>query len=132
MSEELTGRRPQPPARDDRHTLPARGRPPKAPAPVAELVEELTHQLHDDPKNVRSNTTRATRLWKDSGLPADKFYARLLEARSITRQQSTVAKKSATDKHQLNRMPYFFAVVEDLVGLKDSTSDRSQHRAVGP
>ena len=132
MAEELARRRLQPPVPDDRRALPDRSRPSKAPTPVAELVEELTHQLHDDPKNVRANTTRAARLWKDSGLPADKFYARLLEARSITRQQSTVSKKSATDKHQLNRMPYFFAVVQDLLGLKDGTGDYPQHDAVGP
>ena len=132
MAQELARRRPYPPAREEQRPLPGRGHPPKAPAPVAELVEELTHQLHDDPKNVCSNTTRAARLWKDSGLPADKFYARLLEARSITRQQSTVSKKSATDQHQLNRMPYFFAVVEDLLGLKDRTDDHPQHGAVGP
>ena len=82
------------------------------------LIEELTAKLHDDPGNVRSNITRATRLWKASRLSDDAFYHRLHEAKSVTQQQGSVT-KPATDGHGvLNRMPYFFAVVAELVGLK--------------
>jgi hypothetical protein len=98
---------------------PGRGRPPKVSERVAVLIEELTHKLHDDPQNVRSNITRAARLRKAAGLSDDAFYHRLHEAKSITQQQGNVT-KPATDGHGvLNRMPYFFAVVEDLVGLKE-------------
>ena len=103
-----------------------RGRPPKVSERVAVLMEELTHKLHDDPKNVRSNITRAARLWKASGLSDDAFYHRLHEAKSLTQQQGGV-KKAATDGYgTINRMPYFFAVVEDLVGLKNSPQEQGR------
>ena len=94
-----------------------RGRPPKAPPYLAAVMEYLSQKLHDD--HARSSLTQATRLWKASGLPEDKFVQRLHEAKSLTRQQGSVRGKPAKDDRQLkNRMPYFFAVVEDLVGLK--------------
>ena len=96
---------------------PRRGRPPKAPEYLAATMADLSQKLHDD--NPRSSVSQATRLWRASGLPEDKFVHRLHEARSITQQQGSVKGKPAKDDRQLvNRMPYFFAVVEDLVGLK--------------
>ena len=100
---------------------PRRGRPPKAPEYLAATMADLSQKLHDD--NPRSSVTQATRLWKASGLPEDKFVHRLHEARSITQQQGSVKGKPAKDDRQLtNRMPYFFAVVEDLVGLKERSA----------
>lgn len=100
-----------------------RGRPPQVSERVAALIEELTYRLHDDPDNIRSNITRAARLGKASGLSDEAFYHRLHEAKSITQQQGNV-KKDAGDGHGvINRMPYFFAVVEDLIGLKDRRVD---------
>jgi hypothetical protein len=82
-------------------------------------MADICAKLHDD--NPRSSLTRATKLWKGSGLPEDKFVQRLYEARSITSQQGSVRGKPASANKQLiNRVPYFFAVVEDLLGLKDS------------
>ncbi len=105
----------------------SRGRPPKAPDFIAATMEEITHRLNDDPKNVRSNTTRATKLWKTSGLPEDKFVTSVLyKARSLAQQQGNVTKRAAAGTGGIiNRVPYFFAVVEDLVGLKESAADRS-------
>jgi hypothetical protein len=104
-----------------------RGRPPKAPPYLAATIEEITHRLNDDPAHVRSNTTRATRLWKYSGLPEDKFVTSVLyQARSLAQQQGNVTKRaSAGAGGPINRVPYFFAVVEDLLGLKDSAGDHA-------
>jgi hypothetical protein len=82
------------------------------------LVEELTSKLHDDPDHLRSNLTRVARLFKASGLSDDAFYHRLHEAKTITQQQGNVAKPARDDYGVINRMPYFFAVLEDLLGLK--------------
>ena len=80
-------------------------------------MADISAKLHDD--NPRSSLTRAVKLWKASGLPEDKFVQRLYEARSVTQQQGSVRGKPAKEDAQLtNRMPYFFAVVEDLLGLK--------------
>lgn len=101
-------------------TSPGRGRPPKAPPYLAATIEEITLRLNDDPKHVRSNTTRATRLWKYSGLPEDKFVTSVVyHARSLAQQQGNVTKRAAAGAGgPINRVPYFFAVVEDLLGLK--------------
>ena len=90
-----------------------------APPAVEDLIADITTWLHDDPKNTRSNTTRAVRLWKASGLPEDKFVQRLYEARSITKQQGNVKKRATNGHGTINRVPYFFAVVEDLLGLRE-------------
>ena len=84
-------------------------------------MEEITHRLNDDPKNVRSNTTRATKLWKVSGLPEDKFVTSVLyKARSLAQQQGNVTKRASGGSGGIiNRVPYFFAVVEDLLGLRE-------------
>lgn len=97
-------------------SIPVRGRPPKAPEYLAATMADISAKLHDE--NARSSLSRAAKLWKGSGLPEDKFVQRLHEASTITRQQGGVAKRSAQNKHLVNRMPYFFAVVEDLLGLK--------------
>ena len=105
-------------APEGQHVSPGRGRPPKVSDRVMVLVEELTHKLHDDPKNVRANITRAARLWKASGLSEDTFYHRLHEAKSITQQQGNVRKHATDGYGTINRMPYFFSVVADLLGMK--------------
>ena len=95
-----------------------RGRPPKAPPYLATVMEDVSQKLHDD--HPRSSLTQATRLWKASGLPEDKFVQRLYEARSITQQQGSVRGRPTKDNRQpVNRVPYFFAVVEDLLGLRE-------------
>ena len=90
-------------------------------------MEEITHRLNDDPKNVRSNTTRATKLWKTSGLPEDKFVTSVVyKARSLAQQQGNVTKRAGAGAGGIiNRVPYFFAVVEDLLGLKGAAADPS-------
>jgi len=108
--------RPREPGRQ----LVGRGRPPKAPGYLAAVVEDITHRLNDDPGNLRSNTTRATRLWKASGLPEDRFVTDVLyQARSLAQQQGNVTKRAGAGvAGPINRVPYFFAIVEDLLGLK--------------
>ncbi len=84
-------------------------------------MADISAKLHDD--TPRSSLTRATKLWKGSGLPEDKFVQRLYEARSITSQQGSVrGKPASTDKHLVNRMPYFFAVLEDLLGQRSAAT----------
>ena len=93
-------------------------------------MADISGKLHDD--TPRSSVTRAVKLWKASGLPEDKFVHRLYEARSVTQQQGSVRGTPAKDDRQLtNRMPYFFAVVEDLLGLKEAGRTSSADGAVG-
>ena len=93
-------------------------------------MADISAKLHDD--SPRSSVTRATKLWKASGLPEDKFVQRLHEAKSITAQQGSVRGTPAKDDAQLrNRTPYFFTVVEHLLGLKDAGRPSSADGPVG-
>ena len=85
-------------------------------------MADVSGKLHDE--NPRSSLTQATRLWKASGLAEEAFVQRLYEARSITRQQGTVKKPAAEGGGLVNRMPYFFAVLHDLLGMKHLHGDR--------
>ena len=98
-----------------------RGRPPKAPPYIAAVLDDVSTKLHDE--NPHSSLTRATRLWQASGLAEPDFVQRLYEARSITQQQGNVKKRATDGYGTINRMPYFFSVVEDLLGLRDAPGD---------
>ena len=109
---------PQPPS-----DAPRRGRPPKAPPYIESVITDFSAQLHDD-EHTPANITRATRLWRASGMTEQQFVQDVLyPARSITRQQGGVTKRAATGGGLINRMPYFFSVVEDLLGMKDAPGD---------
>ena len=96
-----------------------RGRPPKADY-IATVMEEISTRLHDDPKHVRSNITRATRLWQASGLDERAFVEQVLyQARSLAQAQGNVTKRAGDGTGLRNKVPYFFAVAEDLLGLRE-------------
>lgn len=117
VGEVLTHRHPLRTAPAGRGAAPGRGRPPKAPPYIEAVMADVAGKLHDE--HPPSSLTRATRLWKASGLAEEAFVQRLYEARSITRQQGNVKKPAAGGYGTINRMPYFFAVLEDLLGLKE-------------
>ena len=101
---------------------PARGRPPKATEQIEAVLEQISAEFHDD-EHLQSNIGQAARIWKDSGLNEAAFVGRLYEARSITKQRGDIQKRASGDAGEWgarNRMPYFFVVVRDLLGLKES------------
>lgn len=86
---------------------------------IKHVVTDFSAELHDD-EHTRANLSRATRLWQHSGLEEPVFVQEVLyKARAIARKQSGVKKRNAAGG-LVNRMPYFFAVVEDLLGLRES------------
>lgn len=96
-----------------------RGRPPKATEQIASLIDLFSNEFHDI-EHVPSNTGQAARLWKVSSLPEDAFCQRMYEARSITRQRGDIQKRASGDAGRYglrNRMPYFFTVLRDVLGL---------------
>ncbi len=89
--------------------VPRRQRPRvEAPPYLAVTLADVSRQLNDS--HPASSLTRAVRLWQSSGLAEDAFVSALYGARSITRQQPRVRRA----------MPYFFSVVEDLVGTTEA------------
>ena len=93
-----------------------RGRPPKAPDQLAVAMEEASLKLNDE--QPRSSLTRATKLWRESGLPVDKFCQRVYQAQAETRQ-AKVTKTSNYGAGVMNRMPLFFAELERKLGFRD-------------
>ncbi len=107
------------------HATPAsrRGRPPKAPPFIARVMTDISAQLHDDERSMQGSLTHATRLWRDSGLSEPDFVHQVLyPAWSTTKQQGNIHKEAELGHGLRNKVPYFFAVVQDLLGLKDEGS----------
>jgi phage replication O-like protein O len=73
---------------------------------VTAAVREISAEF-GEPRCTRSNLTHVARIIERSGKSLQSFSSYLYEARSITRQQKAVKK----------RMPYFFRVLEDIVGV---------------
>lgn len=95
--------------------------PPSCETPLSPLidriVEDYAARLHDVPQSVRSNCTRARRIWAISGLAEDGFVGLLHEAYRRTQGSShRIRKSAATGPHGTkNKMPYFFSVLRSLV-----------------
>jgi hypothetical protein len=80
------------------------------PEAIKVAVQEISQEFGER-RNARANLTHVSRLLQASGKNKNSFASFLYEARSITRQQGNVNKK----------MPYFFEVLKDLLGLKMNT-----------
>jgi hypothetical protein len=108
------------------HPPAKRGRPPKVTPQIVALIEQFSGEFHDD-DHVKPNISHAARLWKESRLPEDAFCQRLYEARSITKQYDVQkrAEGEAGKWGARNKMPYYFVVLRDLLGMKDDRDSRS-------
>ena len=84
---------------------------------IERIVRDYSARLHDDDKNLRSNCTRARRLWSTSGLDEEDFVALLHEAYRLTQENSHRIRKSAKvgPYGTKNKMPYFFSVLAQLI-----------------
>jgi hypothetical protein len=85
-----------------------------------ELANDFSSRFHDE-ERAASNRTRALRLWAKSGLDDRAFGELMQEARLIAHRRGNI-ERQATDGSPpgtKNRMPYFFAVLEDLLGLAE-------------
>jgi len=63
------------------------------------------------------------RLFQESALPESVFVARLFEARAIVNDQRTTHARIGTGAYIHKPMPYFFSVVNDLLGFKEAESE---------
>jgi len=100
-----------------------RGRPPTATPYIEQLLTEFSSELHDE-EHTRQNIGQAARLRKASGRSESDFCALLYEARSITKQY-TVKKRAQGEAGEYglrNKMPYFFKVLRDLLGMKEQAA----------
>jgi phage replication O-like protein O len=96
-----------------------RGRPPKVTEWIQAEVERFSDELHDS-EHLPQNVGQAARLWKASGLSESAFCQLMGEARAVTKQYN-VKKRAPGQAGELglrNKMPYFFKVLRDLLGMK--------------
>jgi hypothetical protein len=86
---------------------------------IESQIQRLSDEFHDG-DHAKSNIGQAVRLWHASGLDEADFADRLREARSITKCR-VVHKPADGELGELglrNKMPYFFTVLRDLLGLQ--------------
>lgn len=96
---------------------------------ISQRIADLSLLFHDQDRQ-RSNRTRALRLWAKSGLSEQTFADMVQEARLVAMKRGNIEKDAAdgtaSPRGAKNRMPYFFAVLEDLVDMAHDTGSATQ------
>ena len=93
---------------------------------VTRLYRGLSREFHDAAATA-SNITRAAHLFERAGMDADAFIQQVYEARRITQGRANIRKRAEVGTNPAwpdgfpNRMPYFFSVLEERLGLKAAT-----------
>jgi hypothetical protein len=116
---------------------PRRGRPAGSSEDRERLrpfLEDFARELGDEAP-LSSTITRTLNIFKTAGIPAEQWSDYLYQARGLTQEHTAQIRKVAGDGgagiRRKNKMPYFFATLEQLVGLRsqptptDRPSDRS-------
>jgi len=98
---------------------------------ILSFLEDIAHELHDTAP-LKSSTTRAYNLYKQSGVSLSVFQDRMYEARAITKDRTSTIKRKGTVKVIAGDnsvsdigvkagMPYFFAILEERLGLREGS-----------
>lgn len=89
-------------------------------ATIGRYVEDLARELRDE-ASLSSSSTRACRIYVDSGRSLDEFITMLLEARRRTQERSGSIQKTSSRGRagEKSKMGYFFAVLQDLTDSGD-------------
>ncbi len=91
---------------------------------VADFAPEL-----NDKAPLKVSTTRAYNLYKRSGLDQGAFVAQLYAARAIVKERTgsirTRGEDSGAGLSVKHKAGYYFAVLEDLLGLRDEPATRT-------
>jgi hypothetical protein len=95
----------------------------KVPSWLPGYIVDFSREFHDQ-EATPSNITRAAHLFERADIDAEEFIEQMYEARKISKGRANIQKRSEKGKNPAwpdgfpNRMPYFFSVLEDLLGLK--------------
>jgi hypothetical protein len=97
---------------------------------LAPYVEDIARELHDAAP-LPSSISRALNLYGTARLTPDEFVAAMMAARATAqRRTASIRKKTANGQGTLaakNKMPYFFAVLEELIGSGSTAPNREAH-----
>lgn len=85
-------------------------------SPQLELLIETCSREFDDFAHLESNLTRTFNLWAHTKLSESEMLVKTQEARETTKQR--IGRSAIHDRKK--KMAYFFAVLEDVLGLKKS------------
>ncbi len=88
---------------------------------ITDYVSDLARELNDE-ASLPTSVSRAMNLYRRAAIDLDGFTDALLGARAATKQHSASIRKQSDANGNLigptkNRMAYFFAVLEDVLGL---------------
>jgi len=89
--------------------------PTDLPSAMIETIIETCSRDFWDIEHVSSNITRAYNLWARTDLDEEEFANKIQEARRKTKEQISLS--AVRDRSK--KMAYFFAVLEDMLGLRD-------------
>jgi hypothetical protein len=95
----------------------------KPPVWLSSYITDFSREFHDE-QAIRSNLTRAAHLFARARLDTATFIERLYAARRITQGRGNIRKRVQVGTNRAwpagfpNRMPYFFSVLEQLLGVK--------------
>ena len=88
---------------------------------ILAYLQDISRLLNDQAP-LQSSVTRAYHLYQQSGKPIEVFCELLYQARAITQERSaSIRDQGSTTSRggsRKGKVGYFFAVLEDLLGLK--------------
>ncbi len=84
---------------------------------IAWVIKDISREFADQAP-LKSTVTRALRLYAQSGKNLTEFLDALQAARLRTKQYTCNIKTDRLDDGRKPKIAYFFAVIEDLVGVR--------------
>ena len=84
---------------------------------IRDFIRDMAGKNHDE-ASLKSSTTRAYNLYQRAGVSLSYFFNLVYDADKEASRRSTTIKKRTADGFT-NRMAYFFAVLEDKLGLRE-------------
>ena len=106
-----------PPHPADRPETPQCPHDPAARQRLAIFVEDFRREFHDQ-ATLAATTSRLANLYHRAGVPLDTFVEHLYAARATTQERTAAIRTPAGAGPHKNKTPYFFAVLEERLGLR--------------
>lgn len=112
--------------------LASRQPPTRPPVVIDSARDTIQEYLADfrrefpDRASLKSSTTRAYHLYQASGVTLDTFIDALYRARAIVKERTGSIRGAGVDEQgrsMKNKMAYFFAVLEDVLGLRPTPAE---------
>ncbi len=89
---------------------------------IQAYIVDFRRELNDQ-ATLKQSTMRAYNLYRHAGMPLEGFLNQLYTTRSIVKERTgSIRSQGETDGYGLptkNKAAYFFAVLEDLLGLRE-------------